>query len=100
VVVAVYPADVATPPMSVSVSVYNGVPVAVELLYRSKVTVPVGLYPPLTVAWSAIDVPTVAVAGCWVVLIAGVAGVIDTGSKDAPLVTEELLLLPLYVATQ
>ena len=52
-------------------------------------------YPPVTVAWSAIDVPTVALAGCWLVLIAGVAGVIDTGSKDAPLVTEELLLLSL-----
>ena len=34
-------------------------------------TVPVGLYPPLTVALSAIEVPTVALAGCWLVLIVG-----------------------------
>ena len=41
-------------------SVNSGVPVPFGLLYRLKVTVPVGLYPPLTVAWSAIEVPTVA----------------------------------------
>ena len=34
-------------------------------------TVPVGLSPPLTVAWSAMEVPTVALAGCWLVLIDG-----------------------------
>ena len=38
-------------------------------------TVPLGLYPPLTVALSAIEVPTVALAGSWVELINGVAGV-------------------------
>ena len=58
-------------------------------------TVPVGLYPPLTVALSAIEVPTVAVAGCWVVLIAGVAGVMVTGSAAVPLLTVSLLLSPL-----
>ena len=58
-------------------------------------TVPVGLNPPLTVAWSAIEVPTVAVAGCWLVVIDGVAGVIVTGSAAVPLLTELLLLLPL-----
>ena len=54
----------ATPPTSVSVSVNSGVPVPVGLLYRLKVTVPVGLYPPLTVALSAIELPTMALAGC------------------------------------
>ena len=34
---------------------------------------PVGLQPPLTVALSAIEPPTVAVAGVWLVLIVGVA---------------------------
>ena len=46
-------------------------------------------------AWSAIEVPTVALAGCWLVLIAGVAGVMVTGSAAAPLVTELLLVSPL-----
>ena len=44
-------------------------------------TVPVGLSPPLTVALSAIDVPTVALAGCWLVLIVGLAEVMVTGSQ-------------------
>ena len=48
----------------------------------------------MTVALSAIEVPTVAVAGCWLVLI-GVAGVMVTGSAAVPLVTEALLLSPL-----
>ena len=43
-------------------------------------TVPVGLNPPLTVALSAIEVPTVAMAGCWLVLIVGVASLMITGS--------------------
>ena len=43
----------------VSVSVNRAVPVPVELLKRLKVTVPLGLSPPLTVAVSAIAVPTV-----------------------------------------
>jgi hypothetical protein len=64
------------PPESVSVSVNNAGPVAVELLYRLNVTVPVGLSPPDTVALSAIEDPTVADAGCWLVLIDGEAGVI------------------------
>ena len=34
----------------------------------------------VTVALSAIEPPTVAVAGCWLVLIEGVAGVMVTGS--------------------
>ena len=58
-------------------------------------TVPVGLYPPLTVALSAIEVPTVALAGCWLVLIVGLAGLMVTGSAAVPLVTESLLLSPL-----
>ncbi len=76
-------------------SVNNGDPVAVELLYRLKVTVPVGLSPPDTVALSAIELPTGADAGCWVVLIEGEAAVIDTGSAAAPLLTALLLLSPL-----
>jgi hypothetical protein len=67
--------------------VNNGVPDAVELLYRTNVTVPVGLSPPDTVALSAIELPTVADAGCWVVLIDGDVSVIDTGSAFAVLVT-------------
>ena len=39
--------------------------------------------------------PTVALAGCWLVLIAGVAGLMVTGSAAVPLVTEALLLSPL-----
>ena len=58
-------------------------------------TVPVGLFPPLTVALSAIEVPTVAVAGCWLVLIVGLAGVMVTGSAAVPLLTDLLLELPL-----
>ena len=50
---------------------------------------------PVTVAVSAIELPTVAEAGVWLVLIAGVAGVIVTGSDAAPLLTETLLLSPL-----
>ena len=38
-----------------------------------KVTVPVGLSP-VTVAWSAIEEPTDVVAGCWLVVMDGVAG--------------------------
>ena len=76
-------------------SVNRGVPVPFELLYRLKVTVPVGLSPPLTVALSAIDVPTVALAGCWLVLIVGVAGVMVTGSRAVPLVTAGCWLSPL-----
>jgi len=83
------------PPDSVSVSVNNGVPVPPELLYSLNVTVPDGLYPPDTVALSAIEDPTVADAGCWVVLIDGEAAVIDTGSLAALLVTLLLLVSPL-----
>jgi hypothetical protein len=48
----------------------------VALLYRSKVTVSVedGCWRPVTVALSAIDEPTVADAGCWLVLIDGEVG--------------------------
>ena len=58
-------------------------------------TVPVGLFPPLTIALSAIEVPTVAVGGCWLVLIVGLAGVMVTGSAAVPLLTDLLLLSPL-----
>ena len=64
-------------------SVKSGVPVPFGLLYRSNVTVPVGLLPPETVALSAIEVPTVADAGCWLVVIDGAAAVIVTGSAVA-----------------
>src|SRR6516165_2867819 len=65
------------------------------LLSRLKVTVPVGLYPPVTVAVSAMAVPTTAVVCTWVVVIDGVAGVMLTGSALAVLVTGLLLLSPL-----
>ena len=39
--------------------------------------------------------PTTAVGGCWLVLIAGLAGVRITGSRAVPLVTALLLLFPL-----
>jgi hypothetical protein len=61
------------PPTRVSVSVNSGVPLALGLSKSVKVTVPVGLLPPLTVAWSAMDVPTVALGGSCCVLIDGVA---------------------------
>ena len=44
---------------------------------------------------SAIELPTVALGGVWLVLIVGVAGVIVTGSLAVPLVTGLLLLSPL-----
>ena len=52
-------------------SVNSAVPVPFGLSYSLKVTVPVGLSPPKTVAWSAIVDPTVADAGCWTVVIVG-----------------------------
>ncbi len=62
------------PPTSVTgVLVNSGVPVPPELLYRLKVTVPVGLLPPVRVAESEMEAPTVALAGCWLVLMLGVA---------------------------
>ena len=57
-----------------------------------------GLTRPVTVAVSAIDSPTKAMAGVWLVVIVGRRDV--TGSAVAPLVTAALLLSPLKVATQ
>ena len=76
-------------------SVKRGVPVQLGLVYRSNVTVPVGLFPPETVALSAIEVPTVADAGCWLVVIDGDAAVIVTGSPEHELLTVLLLVSPL-----
>ena len=65
---------VAVPLLSVTgAEVNNAGPVPVELLYRLNVTVPVGLSPPDTAALSAIEPPTVADPGSWIVLIDGVA---------------------------
>ena len=71
-------------------------------LYKLNVTVSLllALTRPVTVAVSDTDVPTVAVAGVWLVLIDGVVAVSETGSAVAPLVTTLLLLSPLKVATQ
>src|SRR5437868_1398497 len=83
-----------------SVSMHSGVPAPLypySTLFRS---VPVGLKPPVTVALSAMLLPTTAVGGCWLVLIAGLAGVRITGSRAVPLVTALVLLWPLLVATQ
>ena len=90
--------------LTVSASVNNSVVefCTVAELYRLKVTVSVlaGLTKPVTVAVSAIELPTVALAGNCVVLIAGVLGVMVTGSAVAPLLTIALLLSPLKVSTQ
>src|SRR5215472_9669705 len=61
------------PPTSVSVSVNSAGPVPFGLLNRLKVTVPVGLEPPETVALSATELPTVAPAGCCEVVRVGAA---------------------------
>ena len=55
---------------------------------------------PVTVALSAIELPTVALAGCWLVLMAGEVGASVTGSAVLVLLTVLLLLSPLKVATQ
>jgi hypothetical protein len=70
---AVYLLLVALPPARASVSVNSGVPEQPGPPYRVKVTVPPGLDPPVTAAVSATLVPVTAVAGCWVVVMAGVA---------------------------
>ena len=61
---------------------------------RSKVTVPVGLNPPLTVAVSEMDVPTGPPAE-GVVAMVGVAWVITTGSAGHGELTGALLASPL-----
>ena len=59
-------------------------------------TVPVGVpAEPLTVAVSAIELPTVAEVGVGLVVTAGLALVIVTGSVAVPLLTELLLASPL-----
>src|SRR6516165_9937437 len=96
------------PPTSGSVSVNSAGPVPLGLLYRLKVTVPVGLKPPVTVALSAMAVPTGALAGCWVVVMAGVGKLTTTGSAAGSLLAKGSglgmlvrgLWTPLKVATQ
>ena len=96
----------AVPPLMLTVSVLVDSSVllfcVVAELYKVKVTVSLllGLTRPVTVALSAIDTPTTALDGCWLVLIVGVVGVIVTGSAVAPLATAALLLSPLKLATQ
>ena len=85
-----YEAEAAPPFDSGSVSVNSGEPVAAALSYNRKLTVPVGWAPPETVAWSAIEEPTVADEGCCVVEIEGVGLVTLTGSSAGP---EEAVLL-------
>ena len=58
-------------------------------------TVPVGLYPPLTVALSAMEVPTGPLVGSAAVVIVGVAWLMVTGSSVQPELTETLLASPL-----
>jgi hypothetical protein len=62
--------------------VKSGVPDPVGLLNSSKVTAPVGLFP-VTVALSAIEEPTKADPGCWVVLMAS-ASTGTAGKTPAP----------------
>ena len=61
---------------------------------RLKVTVPVGLTPPLTVAVSKMEVPTGPPAE-GVVAMVGVAWVMVTGSAAQPELTAPLLASPL-----
>src|SRR5438128_768243 len=66
------------------------------------VIVPVGCAPkrPLSLASSLKVSPTVPAAGSWVVVIAGEAWPITTGSSAQPLAAGALPLSPAYVATQ
>src|SRR5437762_387806 len=86
-----YPAEVATHPPSAYVSVTDGTPVQLEVLYSLTVPAPLGFYPPVTVASSAMVPPTVAVAGCWVVLMTGVrvtpASMVKSVVGDADVIT-------------
>ena len=83
-------------PFSALVEVNAGVPVQVVFAgaYRLKVTVPVGVNPPLTVAVSEMDVPTGPPAE-GVVAMVGVAWVMTTGSAVQGEVTAVLLVSPL-----
>ncbi len=49
-------------------------------------TVPVGLSPAATVALSAIELPTIAVAGCWLVLIDGLTTVKVSVTDGSPII--------------
>jgi hypothetical protein len=88
--------EVALLPLSGLVEVKTGVPVQVVLPggKRLKVTVPVGLAPPLTVAVSLIAVPTGPPAE-GVVEIVGVALPVVTGSAVQTELTVGLLASPL-----
>ena len=82
--------------VTVSVSVNSKVLLfcTVAELYRLNVTVSLllGLTRPVTVALSAMDEPTVALAGVWLVLIVSMF----TGSwRRRPLLTMALLVSPL-----
>jgi len=76
-------------------SVNSGVPVQALFEYRLNVTVPVGLYPPDTVAWSEIDWPTVVELGAAVLDTDGDAALTVTGSAEHELVTLALFESPL-----
>ena len=86
----------ALPPLSGFVEVKTGVPAQVASAGGNslKVTVPVGLKPPLTVAVSEMDVPTGPPAE-GVVAMAGVAWVMVTGSAAQAELTVALLASPL-----
>ena len=76
------PELVAVPPDSGSVSANNGVPVPEELSYRSNVTVPVGLAPPLLSPDGDRATHRCCDEGCCVVSIDTVDAVIETGSPE------------------
>ena len=75
-------------PDSPTVSVNSPVPVALGLSYRLNVTVPVGLSPPLTVAWSPITYPINVHAGCGVVVMVGVTRSAFAGTADSTVIAQ------------
>ena len=83
-------------PLSGLVEVKTGVPAQVASVggNRLKVTVPVGLKPPLTVAVSEMDTPTTPPAE-GVVAMAGVAWAMVTGSAAQSELIAALLVSPL-----
>src|SRR5216683_6453810 len=104
--VVVYPAEPALPPLNGTLAKPDRAPTRLGPAhdvspgpYRAKVTVPVGLNPPVTCALSLMTTPTFPETGNGVVAIEGVARWIITCSALHPLTAGLLLASPLYEAT-
>jgi hypothetical protein len=95
------PLKLAVVPLIVPCPVITGVPVQPLVEYRLKVTFPVGLAPPDSVAVSlaVIPTPTVPVVGLATVVTVGVALPMITGSSPQAVAVAALLLSPLKLAT-